>query len=144
VGIIYFLSSILSMRLMAAALILKSKKLLLVHNTKHGVLRIEPPGGKALPDETAENCCVRETTEELGVTISLLRLLADLPTSSPEGDFQVKMFLAEIRSGTPTLREFKKISGYGWYTYHDMERLAKDGHLVPNMTSALPLLKNLM
>jgi 8-oxo-dGTP diphosphatase len=122
---------------MTAALIIRDGKLLLVHNTKHGGLRIEPPGGKKHGDEGWEESVVREAAEELGIDVRPLRLFGTYGTHSPEGEFSVRLYICEIISGEPRVMEPDKIPAFGWYSIEDMERLSDEGSLVPNMAGAL-------
>jgi len=129
------------MKDMTAALIIKDRKILLVHNTKHDKLRIEPPGGKREVSESLENCVIREVKEELGILIQPIELFGTLNTKSPEGDFRVYMYLSKIKEGEPTLMEIDKISDFGWYSFKDIKRFEKEGVLVPNLCSALDKLE---
>ena len=129
---------------MVAGLILKDHKLLLVHNTKHNSLRIEPPGGKVEENESLKSATIRELEEELGIKVRVGELFGTYLTNSPEGAFNVSMFICEIDSGKPELTEPNIISNFGWYNYQELENLAQKGNLVPNMVSALPKLKNLL
>ena len=125
------------MKDMTAALIIKNKKILLVHNTKHNGLRIEPPGGKREGDENLELCVIREVKEELNISIEPVELLGIYETSSPDGDFRVYMYKYKIKEGKPTLIEPDKISNQGWYSFEEMEKFKEQGILVPNLCSAL-------
>lgn len=122
---------------MTAALIIKNKKILLVHNTKHNELRIEPPGGKREGNEDLEKCIIREVKEEIGLYIKPTKLFGVYETQSPEGDFKVYMYFSEIERGKPTLMEPDKISKFGWYSFEDMREFKEQGILVPNLCSAL-------
>lgn len=122
---------------MAAALIIDGDKILLVHNTKHARLRIEPPGGKKQKNETHEQCAARECLEELGIGIKIERLFGVYGTHSPEGGFDVRLYLSKIETGEIKLNEPEKISGFGWYTLDEIDRLKKNGSLVPNMVDAV-------
>ncbi|OGQ02434.1 MAG: hypothetical protein A2W38_02590 [Deltaproteobacteria bacterium RBG_19FT_COMBO_58_16] len=122
---------------MTAALIVRWEKILLVHNRKHGGLRIEPPGGKVHKGEGFEESVVREAAEELGVAVRPVRLFGRYDTHSPEGGFVVRLYLCEITSGEPRVMEPDKIPEFGWYTVGEMERFRDDGTLVPNMVEAL-------
>ena len=115
----------------------EGKKLLLVHNTKYGGLRIEPPGGKKNKDEDWEQAVIREIKEELGLEVQPMKLLGTYDTQSPEGDFSVRMYFCKIVSGSPTLLEPEKISQFGWYDHKEINDLARNGILVPNMRAAL-------
>ena len=126
---------------LTAALIIQEKELLLVSNIKEG-LRVEPPGGKRRHGEGLETCVVREAGEELGIEIEPIRLLGTYPTDSPEGQFDVHMFLSRITRGTPHIREKEKFSGFDWYTFARIQELQQRGVLVPNMCLALEDLRD--
>jgi len=129
------------MKYMAAALIIENNRILLVNNTKHGSLRIEPPGGKKELDETLEECAVREVKEELGLDIAVKGLLGAYATESPEGPFEVYMYFSKIKKGKPAVQEPDIISGYAWYTIDDLYSLKEQRILVPNLCAALDDLK---
>ncbi len=122
---------------LVAGLIIENKRILLVHNTKYGSARMEPPGGKRHPDESLEGCLRREVREEVGLEVISQRLLGVYRTGSPEGEFQVYMYLCEVVAGEPVVREPDKIDGFGWYSYRELEDMRDRGILVPNMCSAL-------
>lgn len=132
-----------TMREMTAGIIIKDKRVLLVHNMKHG-LRVEPPGGKKEPGEGWEESVVREIKEELGVTVAVKGVIGEYATHSPEGEFLVRLYLCEIASGEPRIMEPEKIPSFGWYSLEDMIKAADDGTLVPNMGLALADIKNLL
>ncbi len=127
------------LKVLTAALIIENKKLLLVKNIKHGTIRVEPPGGKKEFNETLEECVIREVKEELGLEIDPIKLFGIYKTNSPEGDFNVNMYLARIIGGTIVLKEPKKIADYGWYSLADINNI-KD-IIVPNLANALPDLR---
>jgi 8-oxo-dGTP diphosphatase len=129
---------------MVAGLIIRDRKLLLVHNTKHGGFRVEPPGGKKRGGEGWEEAVVREVREEIGVTVRPTKLFGIYDTDSPEGGFSVHMFFCDMTGGEPSIVERDKISGFGWYSFGDMVRLKEEGSLVPNMCRALPELKRFL
>ncbi|OGP12565.1 MAG: hypothetical protein A2052_02650 [Deltaproteobacteria bacterium GWA2_54_12] len=131
------------MREMTAGIIIKDKRVLLVHNMKHG-LRVEPPGGKKEPGEGWEESVIREIKEELGVTVAVKGTIGEYATHSPEGEFLVRLYLCEIASGEPRIMEPDKIPSFGWYTLEDMIKAADNGTLVPNMGLALEDIKHLL
>lgn len=131
------------MREMTAGIIIKDRRVLLVHNVKHG-LRVEPPGGKKEPGEGWEESVIREIKEELGLDVAVRSAIGDYKTHSPEGDFLVRLYLCEITSGEPMLMEPEKIAAFGWYSVEDMKRAEKDGTLVPNMGLALKDIERLL
>jgi len=125
------------MKDLTAALIIKNNKLLLVHNTKHSELRIEPPGGKRKESESLKTCAVREPEEELGIRIRILKLLGVYETKSPEGPFKVHLYLSSILEGEPRILEPEKMDRFGWYSLAEIRGFEKRGMLVPNLCSAL-------
>lgn len=125
---------------MVAALVIRDKRILMVHNVKDG-LRIEPPGGKKKEGEEWLIAVIREVQEELGCLVRPARLFGEYDTRSPEGEFLVRMYLSEITDGEPEVMEPEKVPEFGWYTYEDLERFREEGTLVPNMASALPKLR---
>ncbi|HEY4708468.1 MAG TPA: NUDIX hydrolase [Thermodesulfobacteriota bacterium] len=131
------------MREMSAGIILRAGRVLLVHNTKHG-LRIEPPGGKKLAGEGWEESVARELREELGIDVRVGGLFGEYRTHSPEGEFMVRMYYCEIESGEPRVMEPDKVPSFGWYSLDDLKRLCDDGTLVPNMCLAIPEFKRIL
>jgi len=128
---------------MVAAVIVAGGRVLLVHNAKAG-LRVEPPGGKVHRGEGFVEAVVREVAEELGVEVRVAGLLGEYGTRTPEGDFVVRMYLCEIIRGEPRVCEPEKVPGFGWYDAGEVEALARDGVLVPNMVEALEDIKGLL
>jgi 8-oxo-dGTP pyrophosphatase MutT (NUDIX family) len=122
---------------LVAGLIIRDKSILLVHNMKHGRLRVEPPGGKLLPDESHAESVIREVKEELGVKVGSLEFFGTYATDSPEGEFEVHMYRCKTMEGAPRVVEPDKVPGFGWYSLEEVERLTQDGSLVPNMRKAL-------
>lgn len=131
-------------RELVAGLIIREGRLLLVHNVKHNGLRNEPPGGKRHAGEGREEAVVREIMEETGLGVKVASLFGVYVTDSPEGRFNVYMYLCEAPSGEPAVMEPHLIGGLGWYSYKDMEALAASGSLVPNMVAALAQLRALL
>jgi 8-oxo-dGTP diphosphatase len=131
------------MREMTAGIIIRGKRVLLVHNMKHG-LRVEPPGGKKEPSEGWEESVMREIWEELGVKVSVRGVIGEYATHSPEGEFLVKLYLCDISSGEPKVMEPEKIPSFGWYSLDDMRTADKNGTLVPNMALALGDIEKLL
>ncbi len=121
-------------REMAAALIIKDRKLLLVHNKKYNTVRIEPPGGKKHPDESWLEAVKREVEEELGIKVRPGKLFGAYDTTTPEGAFSVRMYFCDIISGEPRVVEPDKIPEFGWYSLNEIRKLKG---LVPNMVKAL-------
>ena len=122
---------------LVAGLIIRDGRLLLVHNAKHGTLRLEPPGGKVEPGESLERALVREVAEETGLKVLKQGTFGCFKTHSPEGEFLVHTFICEVAAGEPVVREPEKTPDFGWYSTAELEELKSKGVLVPNMVEAL-------
>jgi mutator protein MutT len=87
----------------SAALIFRDGKLLITqrHADAHLGGLWEFPGGKREPDETFEQCLVREISEELGVEISVGALFEEISHAYPEKSVRLKFFVCQLLSGEP-------------------------------------------
>ena len=126
---------------LAAGLIIRDARILLVHNMKHGRLRVEPPGGKIYPGESARESVIREVSEEIGMSVGALEPFGIYKTDSPEGEFEVHMYLCNKIEGRPRVVEPDKVPGFGWYALDELETFIRDGVLVTNMRLAMDDLK---
>jgi mutator protein MutT len=87
----------------SAALIFRNDKLLITQrhaNSDLGGLW-EFPGGKREPDETFEQCLVRELREELGVKAKVGRLFEEIIHAYSDKTVHLKFFLCELSGGEP-------------------------------------------
>ena len=89
----------------SAALIFRSGKLLITrrHSAAHLGGLWEFPGGKREPDETFEQCLVREIREELGVEISVGKLFDSVIHAYPEKTVRLKFFVCWLERGEPQM-----------------------------------------
>ena len=87
----------------SAALIFHDGKLLITrrHSDAHLGGLWEFPGGKRKPDETFEQCLVREIREELGVEISVGKLFESVTHAYPEKTVRLKFFVCRLERGEP-------------------------------------------
>jgi mutator protein MutT len=87
----------------SAALIFRDGKLLIAQ--RHAGLHLgglwEFPGGKCEPDETFEQCLVRELREELGVEVSVGELFEEVVHAYPAKTVHLKFFVCRLESGEP-------------------------------------------
>jgi mutator protein MutT len=87
----------------SAALIFHEEKLLITQRRKNSHLGglWEFPGGKREPQETFEECLVREIREELGIEISVGELFEEIFHDYPEKSVHLKFFMCRLISGEP-------------------------------------------
>jgi mutator protein MutT len=87
----------------AAALIFRDGKLLITRRRDDAHLGglWEFPGGKREPDETFEQCLVRELREELGVKSSVGELFEEVTHTYPEKTVRLKFFICRLARGEP-------------------------------------------
>jgi len=122
---------------LVAGLIIKDRRILLVHNVKFHPVRVEPPGGKRHAGETRKEAVVREVFEEIGVSVRPGKFFGAYATSSPEGSFTVYMYFCDIVEGEPFLKEPDKIGAFGWYSTAELKEFRSEGLLAPNMVEAM-------
>ena len=133
----------MSLPALAGAIIIQNKRILLIHNIKHGRC-IEVPGGKVHAGETHEEAIVRECQEEIGVIVSVGKKIGVYRVDSPEGTFNSHLYLCDIVSGEPTICEPYKCDKIGWYTYAELEELKNEGLFAPNVVGVMGELKGRM
>jgi 8-oxo-dGTP diphosphatase len=87
----------------SAALVFHEGRLLITqrHAGSHLGGLWEFPGGKREPNETFEQCLVREIIEELGMTIAVGKLFEEITHAYEEKTVHLKFFLCEWTGGRP-------------------------------------------
>lgn len=87
----------------AAALVFRTGKLLVTQRYPDAHLGglWEFPGGKREPDETFEQCLVRELEEELDVKISVGELIESLTHVYPEKAVNLRFYRCRLLEGEP-------------------------------------------
>ena len=110
------------MKLATVAIIIRGKKVLLGFKKKGeiGSSTLNGPGGKLEPGESIEECCVRETQEEVSVTLDKNKLekvavITFFAAGAP--DFEVHFFRTEHFAGEPQ-ETIDMIPG--WYDINDL------------------------
>ena len=85
----------------SAALIFRGGKILITqrHAKSHLGGLWEFPGGKREPDETFEQCLVREIREELGIEVEVGELFEEISHTYPEKTVRLKFFVCKLISG---------------------------------------------
>jgi len=87
----------------SAALIFRDGKILITrrHAGSHLGGLWEFPGGKREPDETFEQCLVRELREELGVDSAVGELFEEVTHAYREKTVRLKFFICRLVRGEP-------------------------------------------
>jgi mutator protein MutT len=122
----------------SAALIFRDGKLLITQRPAKAHLGglWEFPGGKREPDETFEQCLVREIREELGVEISLGELFKSITHAYPEKTVHLKFFVCRLLDGEPQPLGCKAVK---WVTKNELtgfEFPAADARLLEKLRNA--------
>jgi 8-oxo-dGTP diphosphatase len=85
----------------ACAAIFERGQLLMVRQTYRGATVWTFPGGRIEPHERPEAAAIRETKEETGLDVLIVRLLYTGPRTTGQGIYYC--FLARVVGGTPAL-----------------------------------------
>lgn len=88
---------------MAIAIIKKGRKYLIAQRPSdvHLPELWEFPGGKQLPNETLEECVIREVLEELCIEIKIVRFFGKVTHTYPDRTVVLHAYLCRITSGVP-------------------------------------------
>lgn len=102
--------------------------------TQHGYGEFEGmwefPGGKIEPGERPEAALQREIQEELGIDITINRLLCTTDYDYPSFHLTMHCYLCEIKSGEIELREHKSAQWLTAETLDSVEWLPADKEIV--------------
>ena len=103
----------------AAAVIIDGDRILAAQRS-HGELAggWEFPGGKIEDGETAEEACIREVREELGVTVADLKPFVSLEYEYPSFHMDLQTFTCRIVEGTPAITEHAELR---WLTGEELD-----------------------
>ena len=97
----------------------------------------EFPGGKREPDETFEQCLVREIREELGVEISVGELFESVTHAYPEKTVHLKFFVCRLERGEP---QTLGCAAFKWISAAELDNYqfpAADAKLLGKLPDAL-------
>lgn len=87
-------------RKLATTLVLRKNDQILIGQRKRDDIW-ELPGGKIDPGETPEDCAVREMEEEMGIKVSIVKLINKLVGVYRKIPMEVYAFEVELVSGEP-------------------------------------------
>lgn len=90
----------------------------------------EFPGGKVYPQETAEQCIVREIEEELGIGIEILAPLLSVEFDYGKGGICLKPFVCKAISGEMILTEHTALQWFLLDQWAEIDWLEADRVLI--------------
>jgi len=119
----------------SAALIFRKGKLLITQRPTESHLGglWEFPGGKREPDETFEQCLVRELREELGVKAKVGQLFEEITHAYADKTVHLKFFLCELLEGEPQPLGCAAIKWIGKSQLADYDFPAADARLLDKL-----------
>ncbi len=77
----------------------------------------ELPGGKKEPNESLEECVIRELKEELGIEVSIKTFYKIVNYHYPNRDVRLNIFLCGVKSGVPQKIE---VADFAWVSPGDL------------------------
>jgi 8-oxo-dGTP diphosphatase len=80
----------------------------------------EFPGGKCEPEESPQDCAVRECLEETGLAVVAERLLEQTTFAYPHGEVELHFWLCRVNGKTPLAADH---CGFRWVTAEELRSL---------------------
>ena len=119
----------------SAALIFHKGKLLITQRRAGAHLGglWEFPGGKREPNETFEQCLVRELDEELGIEVEVGKLFEEISHAYAEKSVQLKFFVCKLISGKPQTLDCAAFKWVGKAELDDFDFPAADARLLEKL-----------
>jgi len=104
----------------------KDNSVLMLHRIDSG--HWEFPGGKVREGEDLELTAARETEEEIGCKIRIIKYLGSVPFCHKEKEFESNQFDAEIIEGEPEIKEKDIFDDMRYIPIKEFEKM----NLAPN------------
>jgi 8-oxo-dGTP diphosphatase len=99
--------------ILSGSAIIENNKLLLIYKKKHG--HYEFPGGKVESNEKIEETAIRETKEEIGCDIEILKNLGFIDFTIENKEFRSYNFFSKIKNNVkPKIMEEDKFKDILW------------------------------
>jgi 8-oxo-dGTP diphosphatase len=110
----------------SAAIILQDGKLLLAQRkVSEGSLSWQFPAGEVEPGESAEEAAVRETSEEVGLTVHATKLLGE--RIHPNTGRRMAYVACEIDSGEAHVTDTDELAAVAWITAAEVKEYVPYG-----------------
>ena len=110
------------MQIVTCAIIIYQNRILIVQRnaSSEHALKWEFPGGKVKPEETIEECIVREIKEELKIIVKIREKLTHINYDYGFRQIQLIPFVCSIKSGKIKLTEHKNLR---WIDLKNMDKI---------------------
>jgi len=96
------------------------------------------PGGRCLPDEPADQACVREVREETGLPVRIVRFAGRVERDAPDGGvYVIDDFVCRVLDGENSPVAGDDARDVRWVTRAAFDALNDAGELVPGLRAAL-------
>ena len=105
------------------------ERMLLLHRSTDSHTHWEMPGGKVESGETAEAAAVREVSEELGISVRLVKSLGECQFEEGINGYQYHWFHAVIEHGKPTVQEPDTFDDLDYFDLDDMMEMALSANM---------------
>ncbi|MGW3191827.1 NUDIX hydrolase [Streptomyces ardesiacus] len=114
----------------AAAVIVHEGRVLMVRRrVSEGSLCWQFPAGKVEPGETSEDAAARETREETGLAVAVVKRLGE--RVHPETGRLMSYIACEVLSGTAHIAAPDELADLAWVTHGEMPRYVPYGVFEP-------------
>ena len=97
-------------------------RVLLLHRNNGRHLQWEVPGGKVEAGEDTETTAMRETNEELGVNVEIIRKLGQCVFHQDDDELDYTWYLARIVEGEPEIKEPQTFDSMSYMSLEDMRQ----------------------
>jgi 8-oxo-dGTP diphosphatase len=114
----------------AAAIVVQDGRVLMVQRrVKEGELSWQFPAGEVEPGETQAEAAVRETAEEVGLTVKATRPLGE--RVHPKTGRQMSYTACEVAAGTATVVDTEELAELAWITHAEITQYVPYGLFEP-------------
>ncbi|OKJ16846.1 NUDIX hydrolase [Kitasatospora sp. CB01950] len=114
----------------AAAIVVQGGRVLMVQRRiAEGELSWQFPAGEIEAGETPEEAAVRETAEEVGLTVKAVELLGE--RVHPKTGRQMSYTACEVVAGTATVVDTEELAELAWITYEQVAEYVPYGLFEP-------------
>lgn len=114
----------------AAAIVVQDSRVLMVQcRVSEGELSWQFPAGEVEAGESPEAAAVRETAEEVGLTVKAVRLLGE--RVHPKTGRHMTYTACDVQSGTATVVDTEELAELAWITHEQITEYVPYGLFEP-------------